>query len=124
MYEFDLIVDLEDVYHTFLEKWETWKPAVIEFSRASKNTPMQIKQALQDLVPGDSGLFNYWFVLNDTDDVIYFIESESLAALRCLSYFLVTKSNKKKGVLSSKSIVIPHFIMEGVVSRSMYYIIM
>ncbi len=47
--------------------------------------------------------------------MLYYADSESLAAMRCLSYLLVRKSNKKKGV-SSMNCVIPHFLMEGVVS--------
>lgn len=57
MYEFDLIVNMDDVYQVFLENWEKWKFAIVKYSCANQSTPMQLKKALQDLVSYDSGLF-------------------------------------------------------------------
>ncbi len=60
MYEFDLIVNVDGVYKTFLENWEK---CIVEYSCANQNTPMLLKQALEDLVSVDSGLFSSAHIL-------------------------------------------------------------
>ena len=69
--EFGLIVNVDGVYKTFLENWEKWKSAIVEYSRA--NTPMLLKQALEDLVSEDIQVcfhqltfYNYNYYLNYT----------------------------------------------------------
>ena len=47
--------------------------------------------------------------------MLMFLESESLTAVRCLAYFMIAKCWKAlKG--PSNNVVIPHYLMEAVVS--------
>lgn len=51
-YEFDLIVNMENCFETFVDNWDDWKNAIIEYSQAYTKI---LQQILLDLVPGDSG---------------------------------------------------------------------
>ena len=48
-------MNLEDAYASFVESWNMYKGAILEFSKAYKSIPTHIQKALKDLVPGDSG---------------------------------------------------------------------
>ena len=50
-------MNLEDAYASFVESWNMYKGAILEFSKAYKSIPTHIQKALKDLVPGDSGEF-------------------------------------------------------------------
>ena len=49
------------------------------------------------------------------NDNIIHVESETVVALRCLSYFLIPKTRKK--VKENSHTVIPNLLMEGTVSK-------
>ena len=55
MYEFDLIIGAENSYDTFIEAWDIWKHAILEYSRASVSKPKMLKHALRDADASDLG---------------------------------------------------------------------
>jgi len=55
IYEFDIIVGIDNSFERFEDNWEPWKHAIIKYSQAYQNKPKMIRQALQELVPGESG---------------------------------------------------------------------
>lgn len=115
MYEFGLIVCFENGFETFEENWELWRSAIIQYSQASQNKPKAIQKALQELVPGESGnmyILTMWLKV----ELINTLDVESLIALRCLAFFLMTKSRKAGRNVDPSSIVVPHYLMEGMVS--------
>ena len=57
MYEFDLIVGKTDSYSTFLEAWDVWKQAILDYSTATVSQPKGLKMALRDIASDDPGKF-------------------------------------------------------------------
>lgn len=55
MYEFNLIVNIENSFERFMDNWESWKQAIISYSKASRNKPKLIQQALDKLDKDEPG---------------------------------------------------------------------
>lgn len=53
--EFDLIVNVENSFNTFMENWDHWKPAILGYSQAYNNMPRILQGILKDFVSGDAG---------------------------------------------------------------------
>ncbi len=47
MYEFDLIVGVDNSFDVFSEAWALWEPAILEYSAAPLSKSKTLKQALR-----------------------------------------------------------------------------
>jgi hypothetical protein len=59
LYEFDLIINVENSYEKFEEAFADWKTAILDYALATASQPRLLKHALRDYVPGDldAGIF-------------------------------------------------------------------
>ncbi len=59
MYEFDLIVGVDNSFDVFSEAWALWEPAILEYSAAPLSKSKTLKQALRDIDSDDTGNLMY-----------------------------------------------------------------
>lgn len=55
LYEFDLIIGVENSYDAFVESWVSWQQAILEYSGASQSKPKMLKHAFRDMDSDDLG---------------------------------------------------------------------
>ncbi len=120
-HELDLILQEEGRSDAFEQSWETYCRAIVSYAQASKSKSKELKHALRDVCEGEyycylcmaiaiciltAALCTYY-----VHHAFSSIEEETITGLRCLAYYLHTKT-KKKTEDSCTKVDIPFLVME------------
>ncbi len=110
------MVGQDNIFDRFSEAWDVWKKPVLDYASSSYNKPARLQHALRDLDSNDEGKYHYFIMctINNCYILSFIAEAEALTVLRCLAYFFIPNSRKKRPDHDSNNI--PHLVMEGKVS--------